>query len=90
MSINLDAEHASDPTQWSKLQTDVCMKIARGKLDAFSDEAYRLAEMVRYGLLDLRTAADCLQEAATYNRLVFEYGQERIQSILAAAFSEAA
>jgi hypothetical protein len=76
----------SDPADWTKLQTEVCMRIARGKLDAFTEEARYLAALVRYGLLTRATAADYLQEAAQYNQLSYEYGAEAIQEIMATAF----
>lgn len=90
MPLNLEAE-PSDPTQWTKLQTEICMKIARGKLDAFSSEAQRLAALVRVGLLTRTIAAEYLQEAAVYNALVYEYGLDLVQAIMADALeSEAA
>jgi hypothetical protein len=45
---------------------------------------------VRLGLLKKAEAADVLQEAAAYNSLVFEYGADKIQKIMAAGLSEAA
>ena len=91
MTLNLEKDideqvRGLDPTNWTVLQAEVCMRIAHGKLDAFAVEAHRLAEMVRYGLLTRSIAADYLHEAATYNQLMFEYGMDHIQAIMATAF----
>jgi hypothetical protein len=79
-----------DELNWTPLQADVCMTIALAKRDAFIDEAYRLAELVRLRVLPRAVAADYLHEAAVYNSLSFEYGADHIQGIMASAFEEAA
>ena len=85
--LNLDAEWtAIDPTKWTALQTELCMSIALAKRDAFAAEAERAAEFVRLGFITRATAADYLHEAAIYNQLIFEYGADAIQAIVAAAF----
>ena len=87
MNLNLESEIVFiDPTQWTLLQTEITMRIARAKLEAFADESARLAEAVRYGLLTSALATDYLHEAAAYNQLYFEYGADHIQAIMATAF----
>jgi hypothetical protein len=91
MTLNLEADIveqvlALDPTEWTTLQTSVCMTIANAKFYAFVAEAERMAEFVRLGLLTRATAADVLHTAAVYNALCAEYGTDRIQKIMAAAF----
>ena len=76
---------------WTALPAEVCMNVANAKYYAFADEAARMAHWVRLGVVQKQVAADYLDEAATYNQLYFEYGTDRIQGIVAAAFaSEAA
>lgn len=79
-----------DILQWSPLQTRVTMSIANAKLFEFQAQAYRAGELITLGVLARAEAADILQEAADYNALTFEYGADKIQAIMAAAFSEAA
>jgi len=92
MTLNLEADwNAIDPTKWTKLQTELCMNVALAKRDAFISEAQRMAEFVRLGFITRAVAADYLHEAAIYNQLIFEYGADAIQAIVAAALdSEAA
>jgi hypothetical protein len=88
MTLNLNAE--IDPTKWTALLTEMCMNVALAKWDAFIAEAERAAEYVRLGFITRAVAADYLHETALYNELVFEYGADAIQAIMAAALSEAA
>jgi hypothetical protein len=89
MTFNLEAE--IDPTKWTALQREICMNVALAKRDAFIAETERAAEFVRLGFITRATAADYLHEAAIYNQLIFEYGADAIQAIMAAALaSEAA
>jgi hypothetical protein len=92
MTLNLNSDEwiSPDPMQWTALQTEVCMNVANAKLNAFVVEAYRLAEFTRLGFITRATAANYLHEAAIYNRLIYEYGADAIQSILSDAFREAA
>jgi hypothetical protein len=93
MTLNLEAEIVipCDSTKWTALQTEICMSIANAKYHAFIAEAQRMAEFVRLGFITRAVAADYLHEAAIYNQLIFEYGADAIQAIVAAAFdSEAA
>jgi hypothetical protein len=72
-------------SDWSLLQTDVCMSVALAKRSEFINQAHRLGDLVRFGRLSVADAADTLQEAATYNQLCFEYGTDQIQDIMAQA-----
>ncbi len=88
-TMNLNASTADqliglDPAQWTPLQTDVTMAVALAKFRAFEDQAYRVGDMVRLGLIKRVEASDLLHGAANYNSLVFEYGPDRIQQIIAA------
>jgi hypothetical protein len=96
MTLNLESDideqiAALDETKWTPLQADVCMGVARAKLDRFMDQAERLAELVRVRVLPKAVAADYLHQTAIYNQLYFEYGADHIQEIMAQALgSEAA
>lgn len=72
---------------WTALQTELCMNVANAKYYAFADEAAKLAHWVRLGVIQKQVAADYLDEAARYNALYLEYGTERIQGVMAAAFA---
>ena len=87
-TFNLNAEPC-DIGAWTQLQTEVCMSIANAKHYQFIFEAERLADFVRLGHTRVM-AGDMLQEAAHYNSLVYEYGQDRVQSIISAAMIAAA
>ena len=87
-TFNLNAE--TDIGAWTQMQTEVCMRVANAKYFQFIAEAERLAEFVRLGFITRATAGDMLHEAAVYNSLIFEYGQDRVQSIMAAALISAA
>jgi hypothetical protein len=91
MTLNLEAEIEipCDVTKWTKLQTEICMNVANAKFHAFIVEAERMAEFTRLGFITRATAADYLHEAAIYNSLIFEYGADRIQKIMAEAFEGA-
>jgi hypothetical protein len=73
-------KHISIPEM---LQMDFNVAIANAKIAEFENQAYRAGHMVRMGLLRRADAADLLYEAAIYNGLIFEYGQDRIQQIMA-------
>jgi hypothetical protein len=86
MTINLQSDapiSALIGDTWTPLQIDACMYVATAKIVAFEDQAHRLGEMVRLNLLSRRDAADALQAIAVYNSLPFEYGQDRVQTIIA-------
>ena len=95
MKLNLQTDLAEqvaclNEKTWTVLQTQTCMAVANAKLYAFEVEAERLAELVRMELIPRTVAADYLNTAAVYNALHYEYGSDHVQSIMAAAFSEAA
>jgi hypothetical protein len=75
-----------DISDWTPLQTQVCMSIANAKYYAFADEAGRLAKLIRARMLSAADAADCLHVAASYNALYAEYGVDQIQGIMAEMF----
>jgi hypothetical protein len=90
VTLNLEADlgeqiKALDETRWTKLQAEICMRVANAKRDAFIFEAERLAELVRLGFVTGPDAADQLDTAARYNQLYFEYGVDHIQEIMSAA-----
>jgi hypothetical protein len=84
MTLNLEAE--INPTKWTKLQAEICMNVANAKYYAFADEALKMAHWVRLGVVQKQVAGDYLHEAAIYNQLAFEYGNDAIQAIMSAAF----
>jgi hypothetical protein len=92
VTLNLEAEIEipCDMTKWTKLQTEIAINIANAKYQAFIVEAERMAEFARLGFITRTTAADYLHEAAVYNSLIFEYGTDRIQAVVAEAFEVAA
>jgi hypothetical protein len=89
-TFNLEQDPNIDPTTWTVLQTEICMNVATAKREAFIAEAVRMAEYVRLKIISRAMAADYLREAAIYNQLIFEYGEDDIQAIMSVALSEAA
>jgi hypothetical protein len=87
--MNLNAD-PYDVTRWTKLQTKICMNVANARYHAFAVEAEWAAEFVRLGFITRAVAADYLHETAIYNQLYFEYGTDRVQAIIAAAFESIA
>jgi hypothetical protein len=87
--MNLNADPC-DVTMRTKLQIKICMNVANAKYNAFAVEAERAAEFVHLGFITRAVAADYLHETAIYNQLYFEYGTDRIQAIVAAAFESIA
>ena len=87
-TFNLNGE--TDIGAWTQMQAEVCMRIANAKYYQFIAEAEHLAEFVRLGFINRTMAGDMLQEAANYNSLAYEYGQDRIQQIMSAALIAAA
>jgi hypothetical protein len=72
-----------DVTEWSPLQVRMTMAVANAKYIAFAEAAYDVGELIRLGLMNRSQGADLLQEIAIYNQLPFEYGQDRIQQLMA-------
>jgi hypothetical protein len=89
-TFNLEGDPVIDPTTWTALQTEICLNVAFAKREAFIAEAVRVTEYVRLKIIARTTAADYLREAAIYNQLIFEYGEDDIQAIMSVALSEAA
>ncbi|MDN4982243.1 hypothetical protein QY049_03255 [Bradyrhizobium sp. WYCCWR 13022] len=77
-----------DICEWSPLHVRYVMSVANAKFFAFADAANDIGELVHLGLLSRPEAADLLQEIATYNQLTFEYGQDRIQKVMAEGLHE--
>src|SRR5262249_19897977 len=63
--------------------------VANAKLTAFREQCWRLAALVRQGLVDRTAAADRLWEIAIAHALVRALGEDRIEAILAEAFADA-
>ncbi|WP_375309054.1 hypothetical protein WHZ77_17335 [Bradyrhizobium sp. A5] len=72
-----------DIKEWSPLQTKYTMIVANAKFYAFAETAQDVGELIGLGLIGKTEAADLLQEIAIYNQLTFEYGQDRIQKVMA-------
>jgi hypothetical protein len=63
--------------------------VANAKLAEFRRQAWRVAALVRAGVVDNSAAADRLWEIATAHALVRAHGADRVQAILEEAFSGA-
>jgi hypothetical protein len=63
-------------------------KIALGKLAAFEEEAWRLAHLVRNGVLNKQTTIDALQDAADANLLPYTFGEDLVAELMCSAFAE--
>jgi hypothetical protein len=61
--------------------------IALGKLDAFENESWRLAELVQSEILDVADTVDALHDADIANGLSETFGADLVQSIMADAFA---
>ena len=70
----------------SAILTHVRREISIAKLSAFEFEAWRVGEYVFFGLLPRGTAADMLHDVASSNGIVAEWGLDKVQSVIAAAF----
>jgi hypothetical protein len=62
--------------------------VANAKLTEFRKQAWRLAGLVRQGLVDGPAAVDRLWEIATAHALVRSLGGDRVQAIVAEAFAD--
>ena len=67
---------------------EVRCKVANAKLEAFKAECWRLAILVRRGVVNKGDAVDLLQEIAIAHALVRSLGEDRIEAILAEAFAD--
>jgi hypothetical protein len=95
VTINLESDleeqaAAMDEKKWTRLQSEVCMNVANAKFYAFAEEAERMAEFVRLGMVPRLVAADYLHQSAAYNQLYYEYGADSVQKVMARAFEVAA
>ena len=61
--------------------------VANAKLTEFRRQCWRLALLVRRGMIDKTAAVDRLWEIATAHALVRSLGQNRVQAILDEAFA---
>lgn len=62
--------------------------IALGKLTAFEEEAWRLADFVRSGVLNKHETIGALKDAARANFLPDVFGGELVAGLLREAFAE--
>jgi hypothetical protein len=63
--------------------------VANAKLTEFRRQCWRLAMLVRQGVVDKMAAVDRLYEIATAHALVRALGEDRIEAIIAEAFADA-
>jgi hypothetical protein len=63
--------------------------VANAKLAEFRRQCWRLAMLVRQGVVDRAAAVDRLWEIATAHALVRALGEDRVQAILDEAFAQA-
>jgi hypothetical protein len=63
--------------------------VANAKLSEFRRQCWRLAMLVRQGVVDKVAAVDRLYEIATAHALIRALGDDRIEAILAEAFADA-
>ena len=62
--------------------------VANAKLTAFRDQCWRLAMLVRQGMIERSAAVDRLQEIAVAHALVRALGEDRIEAIISEAFAD--
>jgi hypothetical protein len=63
--------------------------VANAKLAEFRKQCWRLAALVRSGIVEKQAAVDRLWEIALAHALVRALGEERIEAILIEAFADA-
>jgi hypothetical protein len=63
--------------------------VANAKLVEFRRQCWRLAMLVRQGAVDKTAAVDRLYEIAIAHALVRALGEDRIEAIIAEAFTDA-
>jgi len=61
--------------------------VANAKLTEFRRQCWRLAELVRQGIVSKPDAVNALWEIATAHALVRALGDDRVQAIIAEAFA---
>jgi hypothetical protein len=62
--------------------------IALGKLHAFEEECWRLANFARSGALNKQRTTDELQSAADANNLTDIFGADLVAALMSEAFAE--
>jgi hypothetical protein len=62
--------------------------VSNAKLVEYRRQCWRLAALVRQGLVDRTAAADRLWEIAVAHSLVRALGEDRIEAIVAEAFAD--
>ena len=63
--------------------------VASAKLAEYRRQCWRLAMLVRRGMIDKAAAVDRLWEIAIAHALVRAFGEDRVQSIICEAFADA-
>jgi len=63
--------------------------VANAKLAEYRRQAWRLALLVRRGMIDKTAAVNRLWEIATAHALLRSLGEDRVQAILDEAFADA-
>jgi hypothetical protein len=69
---------------------DAWRAVANAKLTEFRRQCWRLAHLVRKGVIEEGAAVDRLYEIAVAHALVRALGEERVETIIAEAFAGAA
>jgi hypothetical protein len=62
--------------------------VSNAKLVEYRRQCWRLAALVRQGVLERTAAVDRLQEIAIAHALVRSLGEDRVEAILAEAFAD--
>ena len=79
----------TDPVLQDRELREAWRAVANAKLAEFRRQCWRLALLVRRGMIDKTAAVDRLWEIATSHALVRSLGQDRVQAILDEAFADA-
>ena len=65
------------------------MAVANSKLNEYRRQCWRLAALIRTGVLDKVTTIDTLYEIAIGHALVRALGEDRVEAIISEAFIDA-
>jgi hypothetical protein len=79
----------TDPVLQDRELREAWRAVANAKLAEFRRQCWRLALLVRQGIIEKAAAVDRLWEIATAHALVRALGEDRIQAILDEAFAHA-
>ena len=79
----------TDPVLQDRELVEAWRTVANAKLAEYRRQCWRLALLVRGGMIDKTAAVDRLWEIATAHALVRSLGDDRIQAILDEAFAGA-